>query len=239
MVDDQLTVATGNQVFPPWMLGDDPTNEKGFESGIVYAVAEEMGIEAVEWVTTGFDEALAPGPKDYDFNIQQYSITAKRDEQVDFSRGYYKVKQALVATNDGQVASATSLTDLQALRLGAALGTTSLDYIDSIIKPTEDAQEYDDNAAAKAAFEAGNVDGIVFDLPTAYFITQEEVPSASIVGVLPVSDIPEEFGMLFAEGSPLVPCVNAALDTLEADGTLGELEQRWLNDDGNIPTLSK
>ena len=245
--DDTLTVATGEPAFPPWVSGfdddgnDDPTLGEGFEAALVYALAEELGIaeDAVEWVRTGFDEAVAPGPKDYDFNIQQYSITEERDEVVDFSDGYYEVEQALVAAEDSPVVDATSVTDLQDDRLGAAIGTTSLDYIDEVIGPDSDAAVFDDNAAAKAAFDAGQVDGLVFDLPTAYFITAVEITDSSIVGVLPRVGESEELGMLFEQDSPLVPCVNEALATLAADGTLEALEEEWLSAGGDIPTLSE
>ncbi len=254
-----LTVATGEPVFEPWMVDDDPTNGQGFESALVYALAEELGFaeDDVEWVRTGFDQAIAPGPKDYDFNIQQYSITPERDEVVDFSDGYYEVEQALVAAEDSSVADATSVADLRSARLGAAIGTTSLDYIEQIIQPEQQAQVFDDNAAAKAAFDAGQVDGLVFDLPTAYFITAVEIPDASIVGVLPretttgaseagaseagaseAAGGAEELGMLFEEGSELVPCVNQALAALRDDGTLEALEEEWLSQSGDIPTLT-
>jgi len=242
-----LTVATGEPAFPPWVSGtdedgnDDPTTGEGFESALVYAVAEQLGIaeEDVVWTRTGFDEAVAPGPKDYDFNIQQYSITPQRDEVVDFSDGYYTVQQALVAAEDSSVAEATSIADLQDDRLGAAIGTTSLDYIEQVIQPDAEAQVFDDNAAAKAAFDAGQVDGIVFDLPTAYYITAVEIPNSSIVGVLPATGDAEELGMLFEDGSELVPCVNEALATLEEDGTLAALQEEWLQAGGDIPTLTE
>ncbi len=240
-----LTVATGEPAFPPWVSGtdaegnDDPTLGEGFESALVYALAEQLGVENVEWVRTGFDEAVAPGAKDYDFNIQQYSITPERDEVVDFSDGYYEVEQALVAAEDSSVAEATSVADLQDDRLGAAIGTTSLDYIEEVIQPETEAAVFDDNAAAKAAFDAGQIDGLVFDLPTAYFITAVEIPNSSIVGVLPRVGEAEELGMLFEDGSTLVPCVNEALAALEADGSLEALEEEWLSAGGDIPTLSE
>ncbi len=222
--DGVLSVATGEAVFPPWVEDDDAASGKGFESALVYALAEKLGVETVEWTGVGFDEAIAAGEKDYDFNIQQYSITAERDEVVDFSDGYYEVKQAIIGLEDSSVASAASVGDLADAKLGAAIGTTSLDYIESVIQPTTEAAVYDDNAAAKLALEAGQVDAVVFDLPTAYFVTAVEIPEAKILGVLPVSDAPEELGMLFEEGSPLVACVNAALGELKADGTLAALE---------------
>ncbi len=238
-VEGTLTVATGEPVFPPWMIDDDPSNGEGFESAVVYALAEQLGIANVEWVRTGFDEAVAPGEKDYDFNIQQYSITEARDEVVDFSDGYYQVEQAIIGAADSPAAVATSLAELKELRLGAAVGTTSLAYIDDVIQPGDDAAVYDDNAAAKAAFDAGQVDAIVFDLPTAYYITGVEIPEASIIGVLPRSGSPEELGMLFEEGSELVPCINEALAELVADGTIEELEDTWLNQGGEIPSLTE
>lgn len=237
--DGVLTVATGEPVFPPWMEDDDPTNQRGFESALVYALAAELGIENVEWVRTGFDEAVAPGEKDYDFNIQQYSITADRDEVVDFSTGYYTVEQAVIGASDSPVASATSVADLAEVRLGAAIGTTSLDYIENVIQPSTDAAVFDDNVAAKSAFDAGQIDGIVFDLPTAYFITAVEIEGSEILGVLPVTGgDPEELGMLFEQDSPLVPCVNEALATLDGNGTLDALEDEWLNQGGSIPSLT-
>ncbi|HYD10451.1 MAG TPA: ABC transporter substrate-binding protein [Acidimicrobiales bacterium] len=237
--DGTLTVATGEPAFLPWVADDDPTSEQGFEAALVYALAGELGVESVEWVRTGFDEAVAPGEKDYDLNIQQYSITAERDEVVDFSNGYYEVEQAIVAAADSPVASSASVADLKDARLGAAIGTTSLTYIEDVIQPTSEAQVYDDNAAAKAAFDAGQVDGIVFDLPTAYYITAVEIPEASIVGVLPAAGEAEELGMLFEDGSPLVPCVNEALAALDEAGTLDALEEEWLNQGGDIPTLTE
>ncbi len=242
--EGMLTVATGETVFPPWMGAgeddfDDPSTGTGYEGALVFALAEEMGFTAdqVTFVRTGFDEVIAPGEKDWDFNIQQYSITADRDEVVDFSDGYYTVDQAIIGAADSPAASATSIADLKPLRIGAAIGTTSLDYAESIIDPDGDVQVYDDNSAAKAAFDAGQVDAIVFDLPTAYYITAVEITDASIIGILPEGDTPDELGMLFEEGNPLVPCVNAALQTLSDNGTLEALEQEWLAAGGDIPTL--
>ncbi len=239
-------MATGEPAFPPWVSGfdedgnDDPTLGEGFEAALVYALAEELGVENVEWTRTGFDEAVAPGPKDYDFNIQQYGITPERDEVVDFSDGYYDVQQVVVAAEGSPIADATSVADLADFNLGAAIGTTSLDYIDEVIQPANEAAVFDDNAAAKAAFDAGQVDGIVFDLPTAYYITAVEIPNSTIVGVLPLAGTdPEQLGMLFEDGSPLVPCVNEALATLRDDGTLAALQEEWLSAGGDIPTLSE
>ncbi|RZV42130.1 MAG: amino acid ABC transporter substrate-binding protein [Acidimicrobiales bacterium] len=234
----QLTVATGEPAFLPWVGDDNPEGGDGFEAALVYALAAEMDVANVVWTRTGFDAAIAPGSKDYDFNIQQFSITEEREQVVDFSDGYYQVEQAIIGASDSAAASAASVDDLKELNLGAAIGTTSLDYIEENIQPDNDAAVFDDNVAAKSAFDAGQVDGIVFDLPTAYYITAVEITDASILGVLPREGSPEELGMLFEDGSPLVPCVNEALANLHNDGTIESLEDEWLNSGGSIPTLS-
>ena len=236
--DGTLTVATGEPAFLPWVADDNPEAGEGFEAALVYALADEMGVDNVTWVRTGFDDAIAPGAKDYDFNIQQFSITPDRAEVVDFSNGYYQVEQAIIGAADSAAASATSIDDLKELQLGAAIATTSLDYLEEVVQPSSDAAVFDDNVAAKSAFDAGQIDGIVFDLPTAYYITAVEIPEASILGVLPRGDEPEELGMLFEQGSPLVTCVNEALAVLQDNGTIEGLEDEWLNSGGSIPTLS-
>ena len=239
--EGQLTVATGDPVFPPWMENDDPTSNEGFESELVYLLAEQLGFaeDEVVWTSTGFDEAIAPGEKDFDFNIQQYGITEDREEVVDFSDGYYTVQQAIVAAPDSDIASAESLADLEDAKLGAAVGTTSLDYIDEVIAPSQEAAVFDDTAAASSALAAGQVDGLVYDLPTAFYITAVEIPDASIVGILPVVGEAEELGMLFEDGSPLVPCVNEALAAVEESGDLAALQEEWLANGGETPTLSE
>ena len=236
----ELKVATGEPAFEPWIVDDKPTNGKGFESAVVYAVADQLGIPKadVTWTRTGFDEAVAPGDKKYDFNVQQYSITPERDKVVDFSDGYYTVEQAVIASPKSDIAKATSLADLKDAQLGAAIGTTSLDYIENYIKPTKEPLVFDDNAAAKAAFDAGQVDGIVFDLPTAYYITSAEITDSKIVGILPQQGKAEKLGFLFEQGSPLVPCVNTALAAIDQDGTLAKLQKEWLSQGGDIPTLT-
>lgn len=199
--DGTLTVATGEPAFLPWVADDAPEAGGGFEAALVAALATEMGVDSVEWVRTGFDDAIAPGEKDYDFNIQQFTITEERDEVVDFSNGYYQVEQAVIGAAGGAADGITTVAELAELNLGAQIGTTSLDYIEEVISPANDAAVFDDNVAAKAAFDAGQVDGVVFDLPTAFFITAVEIPEANILGVLPRVGDPEELGMLFEEGS--------------------------------------
>ena len=237
-----LTVATAEPAFEPWVVDDDPTNQQGFEAAVAYAVAAQLGFtpEQVTWVRTGFDEAIAPGPKDFDFNLQQYSISDERDEVVDFSIPYYVTDQALVAFADSPVTAASTVEDLKGYLLGAQIGTTSLDYIEEVIGPETPPAVFDDNSLAKSALEAGQVDALVFDLPTAHFITAVEIPEAAIVGVLEASeDQADRLALLFPDGSPLIGCVDEALTALEADGTLASLAEQWLASEGEIKTITR
>ena len=241
-----LTVATGEPVFPPWMgVGDEnfdvPESGTGYEGALVYALADEMGFsdDQVTFVRTGFDEVIAPGPKDWDFNIQQYSITEERDEVVDFSDPYYTTSQALVTFPDSPYADATTVADLQDAQLGAAIGTTSLDFIEEVIQPTAEPNVYDENVDVEAAMNAGQIEGLVVDLPTAYFVIAVQVEGAVIAGQFESEAAdPDNFGMLFEEGNPLVSCVNVALAALRDNGTLDALEEEWLAQDGEIPTIT-
>ena len=239
--EGQLTVATGEPVFPPWMMDDDPSNGEGFESAVVYALAEELGFaqDQVTWVRTGFDEAIAPGAKDYDFNIQQYSITDERDEAVDFSVPYYEVEKSLVALADSPAASATSLEDLrEGVNFGAVVGTTDLAYIEQVIG-VDDAAVYDDQAGLFQALQGGQIDATVFGLPGALFVTAVQVEGSVIGGILPGEPMDDGLGMLFEDGNPYVDCVNTALESLRADGTLDALADEWLAGGGDIPRISE
>ncbi|WP_116712705.1 ABC transporter substrate-binding protein [Euzebya tangerina] len=238
--DGTLTIATGEPVFPPWMIDDDPTNGEGFESAVAYALAEEMGFSAdqVEWVRTEFDAAITPGDKDYDFNMQQYSITEERDEVVDFSVPYYESQKSVIALNGTPAAEATSFEELQAGTWGATVGTTDLDYMENVLE-LEDVAVFDTQADVVAAMVAGQIDATVAALPTALFLTAVEIEDATIAAVLPAEEGTEGEGMglLFSEGSELKPCVDAALTSLDEAGTLDELAVEWLQGDGDIPLI--
>lgn len=242
-----LTAATGEVAFPPWVGTtdgdnfDEPESGVGFESAVVYAVAEEMGFSAdqVVWVRVGFDEAIGLGPKNFDLNVQQYTITAERDEVVDFSDPYYANAQALVAFANNPIANATSFADLADARFGVQVGTTSLDYIEEVIQPNTTVSVYDSTVDAKSALEADQIDGLVVDIATAYYITAVEIPGSVVVAAFGAADEPDEFGMLFEEGNSLRDCVNVALAALRADGTLTTLEELWLVDAGGAITISE
>lgn len=240
ITEGTLTIATGAPAFSPWVENDAPESGEGFEAAVALAVAEELGFEDVVWVRTTFDEAIQPGAKNFDFNLQQYSITAERSETISFSDPYYTTNQAVVALADSPAAGATTIADLVAVKFGAQAGTTSLDFIQNVIKPSSEVFVYDDNAGAKAALEAGQIDAIVVDLPTAFFIAAVEIEGASVVGQFPADagGSADEFGMVFEKDNPLVACVNTALASLTANGSLADIEQQWLSDKTGAPVIA-
>ena len=239
---DKLTIATGTPAFEPWVVGDAPESGEGFEAAVAYAVAGELGFtnENIVWVRTGFDEAVQPGAKNFDFNLQQYSITEERKATVSFSDPYYSTNQAVVGFADSPVASATKVSELKELKFGAQSGTTSLDFINNVIEPTNEPFVYDDNAGAKAALEAKQIDAIVVDLPTAFYISAVEIEGSKVIGQFPLSDAvaADNFGLLFDKDNKLVDCVNTALGALKESGKLAEIEKTWLADKTNAPVIS-
>lgn len=226
----QLTIGTDSPAYPPYFVDDDPTNGQGFESAVAYAVAEGLGFTAdqVAWTVVPFNKSYAPGAKDFDFDINQISITPERAEVVSFSDGYYTVNQAVIALADSPIANATSLTELKGAKLGAQVGTTSLKYIEDFIQPDQDVYVYNDTNDAKSALKNGQIDGIVVDLPTAYYITAVEIPKGKIVGQFPAQEGGEQFGLLFQKDNPLVGCVNAVLTELKESGELQAIQDEWL-----------
>ncbi len=238
--DGTLTIGTDSPAYEPWFTDNDPSNGEGFESAVAYAVAEQLGFseDQVTWVKVPFNNSYKPGDKNFDFDINQISITAERAEVVDFSDGYYEAAQAVIALEDSPAAGATSLAELQGLKLGAQTGTTSLTAIRDVIQPEDDPLVFEDTNAAKQAMNNGQVDAILADLPTAFYITAVEIPKGTLVGQFqPETGEQEQFGMLFEKGNPLVECVNAALAALTDDGTLASIEQEWLSDTVDVPVL--
>jgi polar amino acid transport system substrate-binding protein len=236
----QLTVGTDSPAYEPWFVDNDPTNGKGYESAVAYAVAEQLGFthDQVSWVTVPFNTSYKPGDKTFDFDINQISITPQRAEVVDFSDGYYSAAQAVIAIKDSDITRSASIGDLAAFKLGAQTGTTSLSAIRDTIKPGAEPAVFEDTNAAKQALLNGQVDGIVADLPTAFYISAAEIEDSVILGQFqPVSGEQEQFGMLFEKGNPLVSCVNDALAALTADGTLDQLQQQWLSNEVDVPVL--
>jgi polar amino acid transport system substrate-binding protein len=247
VVPGVLTVATGDPAFPPWVGTadgegfDDPASKLGFEAGLVYEISAALGFndDEVAWVRTGFNQAIAPGPKTWDFNLQQYSITTDREEIVDFSVPYYVTRQALVVYPDSPYANASTVADLKDAILGAAIGTTSLDFVENVIQPDAAPNVYDENVDLEAAMNAGQIDGLVVDLPAAYYITAVQVEGSIIAGQFEAqAAAPDEYGLLFAEGNPLVACINQTINELKSSGKLQELEDTYLTQGGGIPIIS-
>ncbi|HEX4686858.1 MAG TPA: ABC transporter substrate-binding protein [Nocardioides sp.] len=240
LTDGTLTIATDSPAYDPWFKNNDPTNGKGFESAVAYAVADELGFDqsSVKWVKEPFNKSYAPGDKDFDFDINQISITPQRAKVVTFSDGYYTAAQALIALKDSPVSQATSIEDLKKYKLGAQTGTTSLTAIRDDIDPSQEPLVFDDTNVAKQALLNHQVDAIVADLPTAFYITAVQIPQATIVGQFQQqSGEPEQFGMLFQKDNPLVDCVNAALANMKSDGTLDSIEKKWLSETVSVPVL--
>ena len=247
----KLTVGTDNPAFPPWFEGgveggsdweiNDPSTGEGFESAVAYAVAEELGFaeNEVEWIVVPFNNSFRPGDKSFDFDINQISVTAERDRAVDFSDSYYDVNQALVGLSDTPITEVSSSAELKEFQLGAQVGTTSLQYIQDNIQPSKEPRVYDTSNDVVAALNGKQIDGIVVDLPTAFFLVGSgEVESGSVVGQFPSAGGEQEhFGMLFEDGNPLRDCVNEALATLKDDGTLDEIQQQWLSEKTSAPVL--
>ncbi len=240
--DGVLTVATGEPAFFPWVIDDDPESGQGFEAAVAYAVAAEMGYSAdqVTWVRTTFDEAIQPGAKNFDVNLQQYSITEARKENIDFSAPYYTSNQAIVALNGSAAEGATSVADLKDVKFGAQAGTTSLDFINDVIQPSQDVFVYDDNVGAKAALEANQIDAAVFDLPTALFVSGVEIDDSTVVGQFSADagGTTDEFGMVLAKDSALTGCVDDAIAAIKASGELQAITDEWLADFTGAPYIS-
>ena len=235
-----LTIATGEPAYYPWVIDDKPESGVGFEAAVAYAVAQELGYDnaAVKWVRTSFDAAIAPGPKTFDFNLQQYSITDERKQVVDFSSPYYKSNQAIVSFKGSKIDGVTTLQGLAdaGAKLGAAVSTTSLDVIETQLGLK--ASVFNDNAAAVTALKNKQIDGLVVDLPTAFYLSAVEVPNGIIVGQIDGSDSGDQgFGLLLSKDNPITSCVTKAVDAIRDNGTLQAIIDQWLTASAGAPVL--
>jgi polar amino acid transport system substrate-binding protein len=230
----KLTIGTGLPAYAPWVLEDTPESGEGFEAAVAYAIAAELGFAAedVVWVRTTFEEAIAPGAKNFDFNLQQYTITEERKANVDFSEAYYVTTQAVVTVKGSAAEGVTDLAGLKDLLIGAASGTTSFNAIEEIIAPTAGAQAFNSNDDAKAALAARTIDAIVVDLPTAFFLGSAPAEFGGLDDGLAGAGVGDSFGLVLDKGSSLTAAVSAAIKTLRDNGKLAELEKKWLTDAG-------
>ena len=242
---DQLTIGTDNPAYDPWFSGgtpkgsswkyNDPTTQKGYESAVAYAIAKQLGFTPaqVKWVVVPFEQLFKPGPKSYDFDVNEVSVTAARKKVVTFSDSYYNTNQALVAIKGTPITKAKTLADLKKYKLGAQVGTTSYDYIVKNIKPDKQPAVYNNSNDVNSGLKSGGIDGIVVDLPTAFIIVgAEEVPNSVVVGSFPAKGGGDHFGAVLAKGNDLVNCVNQALATLKSNGTLKQLQTKWISNAG-------
>jgi len=245
----KLTIGTDNPAFGPWFGGtpakgspwqvSDPTSGEGLESAVAYAIADKLGFDKAEvaWVAVPFNNVIQPGPKAFDFDVNQVSYSSERAKAVDMSDGYFDDNQAVVAFKDRPIAKATSVADLKAYRLGAQIGTTSYAYITDNIKPTVQPRVYNTTDAAIKGLQAKQIDGIVVDLGTAFYMRDAQLTNGTIVGSLPTVGAQEHFSAVLNKGSPLTTCVNAAIGALKADGTLDALRKQWIESKGSVPVL--
>ena len=239
VVPAKLTIATGEPAFSPWVENDDPASGEGFEAAVAYAVAEKLGYtdEDVVWTRTTFDAAIAPGAKDWDFNLQQFSITDERKQAVDFSTPYYTTSQAVVTLADSPAAEATSLADLEDVSFGVQTGTTSLAILEDSVDLSSDPLLFNSNPDTVQALKGGQVEAIVVDLPTALYLAAAELDNGVVVGQFEDTEGGDEFGLVLPKGSSLTQPVSEAVDALREDGTLADLEQQWLSESVDVPVL--
>jgi len=233
----QLTVGTDKPAFPPYFEDNDPTNGKGFESAVAYAVADKLGFSkpSVKWTVVPFNSSYAPGPKDFDFDINQISITPAREKAVDFSKPYYVAPQAVVI-GKGSNLEVSSLADLKDATIGVQIGTTSLDAVNEVVQPSTQPKVFNDSNDVVTALKQNQVDAIVVDLPTAFYLTAAQVPGSKIVGQFSAPG-GDSFGLLLQKGSELTPCLNKALDELESSGELKQITDRWMGEAAGAPEL--
>jgi len=237
VADGVLTIANGEPAYYPWVIDDAPESGEGFEAAVAYAVATQLGFskDEVKWVRTTFDSAVTPGEKNFDFNLQQFSITEERKAAVDFSSPYYTAPQAIVSFKGSKIDGKTSIAELAGAKLGAAVGTTSLDAIENQLGLK--ASVFNDNAAGVSALKNKQIDGLVVDLPTAFYLSGVEVENGIIVGQLAPSGSGDQFGLLLTKGSALTSCVSGAVDAITADGTLASITDTWLATNTGSPVL--
>jgi polar amino acid transport system substrate-binding protein len=236
--DGVLTVGTDSPAYPPYFEDDDPTNGKGFESAVAYAVADQLGFSRseVEWTTVPFNASYAPGPKKFDFDVNQISITPAREKVVDFSMPYYTASQGVLVAKGSDLEGITSLDELKDAEIGVQVGTTSLDAVNDEIEPTNEPKVFDNSNDVVSALKSGQVDAVVVDLPTAIYLRDVELPGSSVAGQF---DAPggDEWGALLAKDSDLTQCVDLAIKTLTDDGTLEEITTQWMSDAASAPEL--
>jgi polar amino acid transport system substrate-binding protein len=234
----ELTIATDKPAYPPYFEEDEPENGEGFESAVGYAIGKQLGYPKakVKWTVEPFDSSYAPGPKGFDFDLNEVSITPTREKAVDFSAPYYSANQAVVALEDSEAAKAKSLADLKDTKIGVQINTTSLSTVDEEIDPSSKPEVFNSSGDVVTALKNGQVEAVVVDLPTALYLTAAQVENAAIVGQFGKAE-GEEWGAVLAKGSPVTACVSGAIEALEKSGELEKITQRWMSQAADAPQL--
>jgi polar amino acid transport system substrate-binding protein len=234
----QLTVATDEPAYEPYFVDNDPTNGKGFESAVAYAIGEQLGFSKskVRWTVEPFNSSYAPGPKDFDFDVNQISITPPREKAVDFSAPYYTANQAIVALKGSEAAKATDLGGLKDAKIGVQIGTTSQEAVEEQIDPSSEIQVFNNSNDVITALKNGQVEAVAVDVPTALYVTAVQVPDGTIVGQFPAPG-GDRWGALLTKGSSLTACVSNAVEELESSGELEKLTQKWMSKAAGAPEL--
>jgi polar amino acid transport system substrate-binding protein len=233
-----LTVATDKPAYPPYFEDDEPANGEGFESAVAFAIGKRLGYAPakIEWTVEPFNSSYAPGPKDFDFDVNEISITPPRAKVVDFSAPYYTANQAVVALKDSDAAGASSIADLKDTRIGVQIGTTSLSAVEEVIDPSSSPEVFNSSNDVVTALKNEQIDAVVVDLPTALYLTAAQVPAATVVGQFSAPG-GDQWGALLAKGSALTACVSEAVDELRSSGELGKITKRWMSDAAGAPEL--
>jgi polar amino acid transport system substrate-binding protein len=239
----QLTIATDSPAYSPWFDNNDPSDGKGFESAVAYAVAQQLGFskDQVKWVVEGFDDSYAPGNKSFDFDINEVSITPQRAQSVDFSTGYYTANQGVLVLGKSKYAGATSLAQLKDAKIGVQVGTTSFQAVNDILKPSRQVSVFNSTDDEVSALQNGQVDAIVTDMPTVFYLASAELTGGKILGQFSYDggSAPEQFGLLLAKGSGLTACVDQAIAKLTSSGELKTITDQWLSASADVPELKQ
>jgi polar amino acid transport system substrate-binding protein len=239
VADGSLTVGTSDPAFPPYVIKNDPTNGKGFESAVAYAVAAEMGFteDQVEWTFAGFSQLFAPGDKDFDVALNQISITPKREQAVTFSAPYYEASNGVLVLEDSEFADSTSLAELQDAKIGVQIGTTALEQVETQIAPTQEVAVFDDTTASTQALANGQIDALITDLPTTLYLAAVEVDGGTVIGQLPGDEAADTWGLVLQKNNALVGCVDQALTALTDSGELQQITDEWMTEYNKAPVL--
>jgi polar amino acid transport system substrate-binding protein len=234
----ELTVATDKPAYPPYFVDEEPANGKGFESAVAYAIGEQLGFQRgeIKWTVEPFNSSYAPGPKDFDFDVNEISITPQREKAVDFSAPYYTANQAIVAVKGSKAAEATSLAGLKEAKIGVQISTTSQEAVEEKIDPSSEIQVFNNSNDVITALKNGQVEAVAVDVPTALYVTAVQVPEATIVGQFPAPG-GDQWGALLAKGSALTACISNAVEELQSSGELEKLTQKWMSKAAGAPEL--